>query len=157
MGGCSASLREAARYGFDGKVIPRSTSQLRYVGKIGGLYTADPLEAAFAGAAVVASIDTFVPMKATFNEKDDKRKVRLSFVCKSMWNICLASRFICWTLWFCVSPRQNECRVECPDVTKRSAADLSGFRAVSLYERIKLRDSFPDFGIVDSHLDSHLD
>lgn len=65
----------------DGTVITQSTSQLRYVGKIGGLYPTDPLEAAFADAAVGAAMDIFDPVKNAYHEKDDARKVRLSVSC----------------------------------------------------------------------------
>lgn len=78
----------------DGTVIPQSTSQLRYVGKIGGLYPTDPLEAALADAAVGATMDIFIPMAAAFNEKDDERKVRLSVVREKLYNLGSASRFV---------------------------------------------------------------
>lgn len=59
----------------DGKVIPQSGAQIRYVGKIGGLYPTDPIDAAFADAAVDAVTDIHIPMRASIQEKDDEKKV----------------------------------------------------------------------------------
>lgn len=57
-------------------MIPQSFTQLRYVGKIGGLYPSDPIEAAFADAAMDAVMDIHIPMRAFVYEKDDQKKVK---------------------------------------------------------------------------------
>lgn len=59
-----------------GVVIPQSLAQIRYVGKIGGLYPADPIQAAFADAVVDAVIDIHIPMAASIHEKSDDKKVQ---------------------------------------------------------------------------------
>lgn len=60
----------------DGTVIPQSSAQMRYVGKIGGLYPTDPIDAAFADAAMDSVTDIHIPMRASLQEKDDEKKVR---------------------------------------------------------------------------------
>ncbi len=47
---------------MDGAVIPQSQAQLRYVGKLGGLYPTDPVQAAFADAAIDAVMDIHNPV-----------------------------------------------------------------------------------------------
>lgn len=59
----------------DGVVIPQSLAQLRYVGKIGGLYPTDPIQAALADAAADALTDIFAPMRAAYEEQDGEKKV----------------------------------------------------------------------------------
>ena len=46
----------------DGAIIPQSQAQMRYVGKIGGLYPEDPVQAAFADAAIDAVMDIHAPV-----------------------------------------------------------------------------------------------
>ncbi|CAM9191246.1 unnamed protein product [Scytosiphon promiscuus] len=58
----------------DGVLIPQSLAQLRYVGKIGGLYPTDPIQAAFCDAAADACTDVFGPMRNSYEEKDEKKK-----------------------------------------------------------------------------------
>lgn len=79
----SADRAAALPYGqlpvmeVDGVVIPQSSAQLRYVGKTGGLYPTDPVQAAFADAAVDAVIDIHIPMRASIvGETDAEKKVR---------------------------------------------------------------------------------
>lgn len=59
----------------DGVVIPQSLAQLRYVGKIGGLYPTDPMEAAFCDAAADTFTDVYRPMRNSYDEKDEAKKV----------------------------------------------------------------------------------
>ncbi|CAM9998348.1 unnamed protein product, partial [Ectocarpus sp. 12 AP-2014] len=61
----------------DGVVIPQSTAQLRYVGKIGGLYPTDPVQAALADAAIDTVNDINDPMRASIHEKGEEKKVRM--------------------------------------------------------------------------------
>eukprot|EP00178_Gracilaria_changii_P010574 TRINITY_DN30783_c0_g1_i1.p1 TRINITY_DN30783_c0_g1~~TRINITY_DN30783_c0_g1_i1.p1 ORF type:complete len:231 (+),score=31.69 TRINITY_DN30783_c0_g1_i1:73-693(+) len=61
----------------DGALIPQSFAQIRYVGKIGGLYPTDPIQAAFADAAIDSVMDIHVPMRASIVEKDDEKKMEL--------------------------------------------------------------------------------
>ena len=62
----------------DGVVLPQSFAQMRYVGKIGGLYPTDPIQAAFADAAVDAVIDIHIPMRASIvGTSDEAKRVRI--------------------------------------------------------------------------------
>ena len=49
----------------DGAIIPQSQAQMRYVGKIGGLYPTDPVQAAFADAAIDAVMDIHIPVSTS--------------------------------------------------------------------------------------------
>lgn len=64
----------------DGVVIPQSLAQLRYVGKIAGLYPTDPIQAALADAAADALTDITFPMRAAYNEQDGEKKVRFYLI-----------------------------------------------------------------------------
>ncbi|CAN0093395.1 unnamed protein product, partial [Hapterophycus canaliculatus] len=59
----------------DGVVIPQSSAQLRYVGKIGGFYPTDPIQAAFCDAAADAVEDITDSMRGALYEKDPEKKV----------------------------------------------------------------------------------
>ncbi|CAM9234269.1 unnamed protein product [Hapterophycus canaliculatus] len=61
---------------IDGAVIPQSYAQLRYVGKIGGLYPKDPIPAAFCDAAAEAVLDIHGPMRDSIFERDQEKKAR---------------------------------------------------------------------------------
>eukprot|EP00752_Nemacystus_decipiens_P001600 g1560.t1 len=61
----------------DGVVIPQSLAQLRYIGKIGGLYPTDPIQAALADAAADALNDITGPMRAAYFENDVEKKKQL--------------------------------------------------------------------------------
>nr|WEX24894.1 glutathione S-transferase [Saccharina japonica] len=63
-----------------GKLLPQSGAQLRYVGKLAGLYPEDPLEAAFVDAAVDSVVDNHMKLAPTMPEKDQAKKVRLASV-----------------------------------------------------------------------------
>ncbi|CAM9191321.1 unnamed protein product [Scytosiphon promiscuus] len=65
----------------DGVVIPQSFAQLRYVGKIGGLYPNDPIEAAVCDAAADAVVDINGPMRGALYEQDPERKAQM---CKDL-------------------------------------------------------------------------
>ncbi|CAM9234419.1 unnamed protein product, partial [Hapterophycus canaliculatus] len=60
----------------DGVIIPQSLAQLRYVGKIGGLYPTNPIQAAFCDAAADTLTDIYIPIRNSFEQKDQKKKVR---------------------------------------------------------------------------------
>lgn len=60
----------------DGAAIPQSCAQLRYAGKVGDMYPTDPVQAAFADAAVSAVMDIHGPMRASIMEKDNEKKVQ---------------------------------------------------------------------------------
>ncbi|CAM9740056.1 unnamed protein product [Ectocarpus sp. 12 AP-2014] len=70
----------------DGVVIPQSTAQLRYVGKIGGLYPTDPVQAALADAAIDTVNDINDPMRASIHEKGEEKKMQL---CKDLAENCI--------------------------------------------------------------------
>ncbi|CAM9269552.1 unnamed protein product [Ectocarpus sp. 13 AM-2016] len=70
----------------DGVVIPQSTAQLRYVGKIGGLYPTDPVQAALADAAIDTVNDINEPMRASIHEKGEGKKMQL---CKDLAENCI--------------------------------------------------------------------
>lgn len=74
----------------DGTVIPQSFAQLRYVGKIGGLYPTDPIQAAFVDAAIDAVMDIHIPMRASIQEKDDDKKActTAAVACHNGKNCC---------------------------------------------------------------------
>eukprot|EP00904_Undaria_pinnatifida_P010385 jgi/Undpi1/6477/HiC_scaffold_20.g08956.m1 len=61
----------------DGTVIPQSLAQIRYVGKIGGLYSADPIEAAMADAAMDAVVDMHMVFAPSIHEPDPSKKMEL--------------------------------------------------------------------------------
>ncbi|CAM9459718.1 unnamed protein product [Ascophyllum nodosum] len=61
----------------DGKVIPQSLAQLRYVGKIGGIYPEDALEAANADAAMDAVTDLHARLAPSVQAKDHDKKLEL--------------------------------------------------------------------------------
>ncbi|CAM9587551.1 unnamed protein product [Sphacelaria rigidula] len=61
----------------DGVVIPQSTAQLRYVGKLGDLYPTDAIQAAFADAAVEAVGDHHTQLRPTmFAAEEEKAALR---------------------------------------------------------------------------------
>nr|UZD11052.1 glutathione s-transferase 2 [Macrocystis pyrifera] len=60
-----------------GKVLPQSGAQLRYVGKLAGLYPEDALEAAFADAAVDAVGDSHMKLVPTIQEKDKAKQAEM--------------------------------------------------------------------------------
>eukprot|EP00904_Undaria_pinnatifida_P006911 jgi/Undpi1/334/HiC_scaffold_1.g00330.m1 len=61
----------------DGKILPQSGAQLRYVGKIAGLYPEDALEAAYADAAVDAVADNHMELRPAVLEKDEAKKMEM--------------------------------------------------------------------------------
>nr|UZD11055.1 glutathione s-transferase 5 [Macrocystis pyrifera] len=61
----------------DGTLIPQSLAQMRYIGKIGGLYSEDPIEAAFADAAMEAVIDMHFHLRPTVHEQDPTKKMEM--------------------------------------------------------------------------------
>ncbi|CAM9191170.1 unnamed protein product [Scytosiphon promiscuus] len=61
----------------EGRVIPQSYAQLRYVGKIGDLYPTDPIQAAYCDAAADAVLDIHTPMRASIFEKDQEKKMEM--------------------------------------------------------------------------------
>lgn len=77
----------------DGKVIPQSVAQIRYVGKVGGLYPTDPIEAALADAAIESVIDIHGPMRDSIQEKDDAKKV-----CGYIWCCKLSMQRVDYTV-----------------------------------------------------------
>nr|ABR09271.1 glutathione S-transferase 1 [Laminaria digitata] len=60
-----------------GTLIPQSLAQMRYIGKIGGLYSEDPIEAAFADAAMEAVIDMHFHLRPTVHEQDPAKKLEM--------------------------------------------------------------------------------
>ncbi|CAM9910824.1 unnamed protein product, partial [Sphacelaria rigidula] len=62
---------------FDGKVLAQSGAQLRFVGKLAGLYPHDPVEAAFADAAVDSVSDMHSRLAPTVAEKDMAKKMEM--------------------------------------------------------------------------------
>eukprot|EP00903_Cladosiphon_okamuranus_P014129 g13131.t1 len=61
----------------DEAVIPQSGAQMRFVGKIGGLYPTDPVQAAFADAAMDSVVDIHNPMRDSIQEKDAEKKTQM--------------------------------------------------------------------------------
>ncbi|CAM9421625.1 unnamed protein product [Laminaria digitata] len=60
-----------------GKVLPQSGAQLRYVGKLAGLYPEDPEEAAFADAAVDSVADNHMKLAPAIQQKDQAKKMEM--------------------------------------------------------------------------------
>nr|ABR09272.1 glutathione S-transferase 2 [Laminaria digitata] len=60
-----------------GKVLPQSGAQLRYVGKLAGLYPEDALEAALADAAVDSVGDNHMKLAPTVQQKDKVQQMEM--------------------------------------------------------------------------------
>nr|WEU39139.1 glutathione S-transferase [Saccharina japonica] len=62
---------------IDGYVLPQSMAILRYVGKLGGLYPSDNLEAAKCDAILDSATDFYINIRPAYIEKDQAKKLEL--------------------------------------------------------------------------------
>eukprot|EP00904_Undaria_pinnatifida_P002388 jgi/Undpi1/1214/HiC_scaffold_107.g14128.m1 len=78
-----AALKPSLPYGqvpvleIDGYVLPQSQAIIRYVGKLGGLYSSDDLGAAKCDAIIDCITDFYVNARQCITEKDQAKKVEL--------------------------------------------------------------------------------
>lgn len=61
----------------DGYPLPQSMAILRYVGKLGGLYPTDDLEAAKCDAVMACTVDLSMNMRPSFREQDEAKKLEM--------------------------------------------------------------------------------
>ncbi|WP_411024211.1 hypothetical protein, partial [Salmonella sp. s58408] len=61
----------------DGYVLPQSMAILRYVGRLGGLYPSDDLEAAKCDAVLDSATDFFINLRPAYIENDQAKKLEM--------------------------------------------------------------------------------